>query len=245
MNFFFCNDGRQLKGRITVDPTINQANASPAQHASGSFVQLEVSKMKNKFSIVVVVLVLVFGLAGIARADVTFTAGFEGGTCFENANDFHYPRITFINAEALYLSQGCLNPSFPPHTGDGVIYDSGTPIQLILNEAEGTETGDGDTVSGYFTTSSDITIQAFDNGTLCGSTFFQGPNYVGSGGTPNAFLSVHCPEITSVSIFSSTGPNSFTLDDLTYPIADTPEPATVLLLGTGLAGVLRKRFRTS
>ena len=58
------------------------------------------------------------------------------------------------------------------------------------------------------------------------------------------FLSVHCSEIDAVVISSSTGPDSFTLDDLTYPISDSsiPEPATLVLVSTGLLGVLRKKF---
>lgn len=200
--------------------------------------------MKRYFSTIVVLAILAIGLVGIARADITFTAGFEGGACYQDANTFGYPNITITNAQALYLSQGCLNSTFPPHSGDGVVFDAGTPITLSLHEIEGVETG-GDTVSAYFTTNSDITMEAFNNGILVATAFFQGPNYVGSGGTPNAFLSVFAPEIDTVVIFSSTGPDSFTMDDLTYPISDTPEPATLILFGTGLAGFLSRKFRRS
>lgn len=201
--------------------------------------------MRPKLSLVVATVVVAVGLMGVARADVNFTATFEGGTCFADANSLEYQGITFTNAELLYSSLGCLNTGFPPHSGDGVAFDAGSPITLTLNEAEGTESGDGDTVSGYFTTNSDITMQAFNGGTMCDSMFFQGPNFVGSGGPPpNQFLSVHCSEITSVTIFSSTGPDSFTLDDLTYPLSDSsvPEPGTMILLGTGVLGVLKRKI---
>ena len=201
--------------------------------------------MKRIFG-VLLTLALALGLAGVAMADVNFTANFEGGACFADANTLGYPNITFTNAGLLYLSQGCLNAAFPPHSGDGVAYDAGTPITLTLNEIEGQESGDGDTVSAYFTTNSDITMNALDpSGNICGSVFFQGPNYVGSGGPPpNQFLSVHCDEIASVTIFSSLGPDSFTMDDLTYPISDSsiPEPATLVLVSTGVLGVLKKKF---
>lgn len=199
--------------------------------------------MKRIFG-VLLTLALALGLAGVAMADVNFTASFEGGTCYGDANSLGYPNIAFSNVSLLYLSQGCLSASFPPHSGDGVAFDyPGVPMVLTLSEIEGQESGDGDTVSGYFTTNSDITMQAFASGSMCDSVFFQGPNYVGSGGTPNQFLSVHCSEIDTVVIFSSTGPNSFTLDDLTYPISDSsiPEPATLVLVSTGLLGVLRKK----
>ena len=159
--------------------------------------------MKRIFG-VLLTLALALALAGVAMADVNFTANFEGGTCGADANSLNYPNITFTNTGLLYLSQGCLNSAFPPHSGDGVAYDAGTPIGLSLHEIEGQESGDGDTVSAYFTTNSDITMSAYSAGNLCASVFFQGPNYVGSGGTPNAFLSVHCSEIDAVVISSST-----------------------------------------
>lgn len=197
--------------------------------------------MKRIF-VVLFAFTLALGLAGVAMADINFTATFEGGSCYGDPNGLGYPGITFGGAQLLYLSQGCLSGSFPPHSGDGVVFDAGTPITLTLHEIEGGEFGNGDTVSGYFTTNSDITMNAYNGGVLVASAFFQGPNFVGSGGTPNAFLSVYAPEIDTVVIFSSTGPDSFTLDDLTYPISDTPEPTTLVLLGTGLLGVLRKKF---
>lgn len=62
---------------------------------------------------------------------------------------------------------------------------------------------------------------------------------------PNEFLSLAFAGIESVT-FSSNMPAALTVDDIVYgdrPDAPVPEPASLLLLGTGIAGLAARRRR--
>ena len=159
------------------------------------------------------------------------TVNFEGYSCGQNVDSL-YPGVSFQNAQFLYLSQGCLDPFFPPHSGDGVAYDAGSPIVATFGSS-------ANNVSVYFTTANNFFLEAFNsNGNLLATYTFTGCNYVGCG-TPNLLASVSASNIAYVEMFSSSGGDSFTIDDFSWTNGGggVPEPASLFLLGSGLLGL--------
>jgi hypothetical protein len=152
------------------------------------------------------------------------------------------PGVTFTNGTVLQSGAvgGSLNEiDFPPVSGTGVVFDGGGPVRIDFAAPI-------DLFSGYFTYVAPLSIQAFDAGNgLLGTVSASSANNLGA---PNELLSFALAGISSVIITGDPLGGSFTLDDVSYQTQATdvtvvPEPGTVLLLGTGLAVLARKRQR--
>jgi len=148
------------------------------------------------------------------------------------------PGFTFNNTMVLTAGISLNETDFPPDSGTNVAFDSGGPISIVF-----------DTpilgFAGYFTYVQLLTLTAFDSlNAPVGSAFSSFSNNTGTGGdpssSPNELIQVNFASgISSVLITASPEGGSFVVDDLTLTTADatTPEPATVVLMMTGLAAV--------
>lgn len=144
--------------------------------------------------------------------------------------------LTFTNA--LVESAGLLlnDAEFPPHSGTNVITDNGGSISIDFATPV-------DSVGGYFTYVTPLSLSAYAGANLIASvTSAFSANYVSggdSGSTPNEFLSLAGSGITQLTISGDPNGGSFTLDDLSYTVADSnngnvPEPGSLPLVFSGL-----------
>jgi hypothetical protein len=178
----------------------------------------------------VLILALAMALPALSFADQIITfEGYADQTVFTT----QFPGVDFNGATVLQLG-GSLNPQFPPHSGLNVVYNPSGPMSIQFAAPV-------DYFQGYFTYNQPLLIEAFDSlNNLLGSYNSQcSANYIGSGcGSPNELGLVTANGISYV-IISGGGGNNFTLDDAQFTGSiNTPEPATLMLLGSGLLGIV-------
>ena len=204
--------------------------------------------MKRSFVRTVVVFAVV-GLANLTSAQRTAQAlpiTFEGLSDLDGVtNQFAGMGVVFSNATALIDGSvgGSLNEiDFPPRSGVTVVIDDGGAMMLVF-------TTPFTAVSGFFTYNTQLILQAFSDsaGTnLIGSVTSAFADNTGTGGnqgsSPNEILALSgIGLIRSIKITGDPGGSSFVLDD--FNGAPIPEPASLLLLGSGLGGAWLARRR--
>lgn len=192
--------------------------------------------------------------AAIAAA---IAAGQSGSACagpivygFDSFSDgtvvsSQYAGLSFSQATIL-MAKGSLNDlAYPPHSLDGVVFDSGGPMTITFFSPVFR-------VGGYFTYSSGLTVSAYDaDGVLLdtGIGAYAINLADGSGdpsSSPNEFLQVDSAEgrISYITLTAHADGSSFVLDDLSVEASVAiPEPSTIALIGIGLCAALRRRSR--
>lgn len=154
-------------------------------------------------------------------------------------NQFAALGVTFSNTIALTAGIS-FNPfETPPKSGINVVGDEGGPITIDFSPLV-------TTVGGFFTYVVPLTFTAFDAalnpvGTVT-SSFSSNRALTGDvGSSPNELLQLTSTRgIARVVIQGEAAGTSFVLDDLTFtPVttAPIPEPSTLLLFTSGLAGL--------
>jgi len=171
-------------------------------------------------------LALLVGVSAHSAVVIDFESPADGTIL---TTEYSAQGVNFSGA-AILNESGTLNPEFPPHSGNQVVYDylDGT----ITASAVGSLWS---SAGGYITGNTAITLEAYDSANnLLGSVSTSGANYIGSGNdNPNIFLNVQADGIAYVK-FHDTG-NTFTLDD--FQFTPVPEPSTYLA-GLGALGMV-------
>jgi hypothetical protein len=170
---------------------------------------------------------------------------------FEDDGFFDFETVTQIGdvsfSDATLLSSGTIGGSLnefelPPLSGTNVLASFSDTLRIDF-------TAPLLSFGAFFTYVAPITLEAFDavgNRVGFASSGF-GSNLLLSGevgSSPNEFLSLAVTGMAYVTI--SGGAGAFVLDDLTYELGDDlepiPEPSTLLLVGTGVAALVRRRY---
>lgn len=182
-------------------------------------------------------------LGGISIASATVITysfdTFNDSTSLTN----QYNGLNFSNATVLKSGFSLNEFSFPPHSGDGAVFDDGGPVVIRFSTPV-------QSVSGYFTYLEGLMLSAYDSSdhllAVASAAYFT--NLADGTGDPgsiaNELLSVASAGdlISRVVIRSSNGGGSLVLDDLTTTSSVTvlPEPGTLLLMLSGLVMVWRR-----
>jgi hypothetical protein len=193
--------------------------------------------MKKKLLVGLAVGVMMLGMSGVAGATVL---DFEGLTTYsaENlGNHQGYGGFTWDGGWYLYNDN---DYAAPAHSGDyAIVNNYGTnPLGLAISGTTAFDF-DGAWVGGWeFNAPSQIKAQGFDNlGNLIGETDWMAVSVGGS-----SFLQANFDNAYRINFI---GGGYYTIDDFTFNGAQqpVPEPATMLLMGTGLAGLVGARLR--
>jgi len=141
---------------------------------------------------------------------------------------------------------------YPPHSGSGVITnDPSDPITAAFIGVAGSPL-DGNyvySVSFWYSSPTGVTLTAYNAAGQVIGTATGGAEIATDGQI--TFTSPGCTSWTAacaiayITIASGNGPDSETVDDLSYEDAATPEPGTLVLMGSGilgLAGTLRRKL---
>ena len=204
------------------------------------------SRSRSVFLVLVVVLIL-----PVSAWATPITIDFDSLAELDAVTN-QFAGVTFTNATVLTAGSLLNDLELPPHSGQNVVFDDGAPILMTF-------TAPIFSFSGFFTYFEPVTVTAYDsaNNALANAVSLFSTNdalFGDTGSSANELLAVSSlTGISSVTIAGNPAGSSFVLDDVTFdtsPMAPTPvpEPATLVLLATGIATRLaatRRRARRS
>jgi hypothetical protein len=174
------------------------------------------------------------------------TIDFESLTELDSVTN-QFAGVTFSNTTVLAAGSLLNEIELPPHSGTNVVFDDSGPMSIVFDSPVYS-------LAGYFSYLEPLTLAAYDTSSnliaSLTSSYLNNSAVSGDpGSSPNELLSFSSlGEISSLIITGDPAGGSFVLDDLTFDtsaptLSPTPEPATLALVGSGLAGVWATRRR--
>jgi hypothetical protein len=166
--------------------------------------------------------------------------------------------ITFSNALELTTGDGDVGPAgqgydyvLPPNGSNVLTDDPADPLTMNMTQQGALAGNYVYSVSGYYTSPIGVTVTAYNsNGVAIATTNLAANNGETSqftltvAGCTGASWSAACT-IAYVTFSDGGAPDSLVIGELTLDDAPTPEPGTLMLIGTGilgLAGSMRKKL---
>jgi len=198
----------------------------------------------------VLLAVLTFSALAFAGSD---TINFEQYSAYTTISNQYLASDGVSFSSALQLVAPYYDSiDYPPHSGSGVITnDPNDPITAAFIGVAGSQLAGNYvySVSFWYSSPTGVTMTAYNAaGQVIGTA--TGGAEIGADGQIT-FTSPGCTSWTAacaiayITIASGNGPDSETVDDLSYQDAATPEPGTLVLMGSGilgLAGTLRRKL---
>jgi hypothetical protein len=145
-----------------------------------------------------------------------------------------------INWGGVWSSYDFAQDPYNPHSGDARIYNNTRTSPTAFSFVTPDAAFHGGWFSGFPVVSGNpnlVHFEMWNNGALVATSATLAPTNV-----PAFLASGYAGAVDEVRVFSTTG-DFYVLDDITYDQAVIPEPASILLLGAGLAGIRRLRRR--
>ena len=173
------------------------------------------------------VLVCLFSLFCVSSAMAT-VIDFETLPDLTSVDDFYADLgLHFQNTISLTAGYSLNEIDYPPSSGLIAVGDDNAPIVITFDDPV-------QDLFANFTYGSQLTFSAYDpHGNLLGTYVNPLTDNLGS----SELIALNFTDVGSLSI-SGQSPNSFIMDDLNFTAAPVPVPATLLLFGSGLAGLL-------